>query len=150
MKVYLLCSDSFDEGWDVYGAFSTEEKANKAVETFKIKSKYELFVSEFDMDVLEKYFDKVSSEYDVYHLYKHHRIGKWYVSSGGRLDSWIEHIDNPPKNHILETSALWCTVIAKSEDDAIMLADKLLERLDTVNPDERGWRLLEDENTHTL
>lgn len=150
MKVHLLCSDPFDEGWDVYGAFSTEEKANRAADIFKSKSQYELFVSSFEVDELENYFDKASSEYYLYNLYKRHRIGKWNVSSGGRLDSWIEYVDHPPKNHILETSALWCTVTAKSEEEAIVLADKLLEGLDTMSPDEHGWRFLEDEDTYPL
>lgn len=129
MKIYLLYENPYDEGDNVFGAFSTEEKANAAHEVFSPVNTHELYIREMELDKLEEAFPLAQSGYRWYSGYKSRHgfrdsviYGNWDFSPCG-LDSLFED----GANHVMvRPSRVWGFVKAKSEDEAVEVADKIL------------------------
>ena len=137
-KIWLLYDNPFDEGDTVYGAFSTEERAEFAITVLQPKANYPLYVRELEIDGLGDVFEKAKSEYRKYVGW--YMNGKWDFSPCG-LDSFLNNFDN--KHYLLKTSQVSATIIAKSVDDAENIANELLPELMQQPEDERGWKWLE-------
>lgn len=148
MKIWLLYDNPWDDGDDVYGAFSSEEKAEKAREVFQPKANHELYVREFELDELEKFFEKALSSKRAYigHAMKYNSPsgetvpGEWRFSACGLDDLLGEY----RKNHLIETSYLGSYVIASSEKEALEITQKLFIKLLEQEKDELGWRFVEE------
>lgn len=138
MKVWLLYDNPHDEGDNVYGAFSTEEKAEKAFTVFQSKANHPLFIREFELDSLEEFYERASSEYTFYVGW--YMGGKWDFSLVS-LDSFLS--DRTICHHILKTGGISATIYAKSTSDAEHIANDLLSELEQQPVDERGWKWLE-------
>lgn len=129
-KIWLLYDNPWDEGDDVYGAFSTEEKANEAHEIFSEVAKHDLYIREMEIDDLEQYYDRVKSGYGLYigHKSRHHyppypvRYGEWGFDQLG-LDSFFE---KEKADYVVEMdSYVSAHIKAKSEKEAEEIADKI-------------------------
>lgn len=138
MKIWLLYDNPFDEGDTVYGAFSTEEKAELAITILQPKANYPLYVRELEIDSLEGMFEKAKSEYRKYVGW--YMDGKWDFHPCG-LDSFLENLGTT--HNLLNTSQVSATIVAKSVEDAENIANELLPELMQQPEDERGWKWLE-------
>lgn len=152
MKVWILYDNPFDEGWNnVYGVFSSREKLDLAIEKFAPIATYELFCESFEVDALEKFFDvskpKVYSGYcPVYRPVLNEETIKyieWQSIHESGLDTFLN--DEPRKDTLLLTNALWLSVSASSKEEAIQKGNEMLKELINQPEDERGWKYLEKE-----
>ena len=149
MKVYILYDDPFDEGWNVYGVFSTEEKLEKALEKFAPESQHELNWAFFELDKLEKFFDipklKTFSGYTpVYGTLNEETIKyvTWKSVHKSGLDKFLQ--EEIKKDSIFFFgSHLDFSIKDNSEDEAIQKANEMLKELIQQPEDERGWKWLE-------
>lgn len=139
MKIWLLYDNPYDEGENIYGAFSTEKKAENASTILQPKANYPLYTKEFEVDELESLFEKTKSEYRKYVGW--YMSGKWDFYPCG-LDSFLNDIDT--KQFIMNTGYISATIIAKSAEDAERIANELLPKLEQQPKDERGWKWLEE------
>ncbi len=147
MRVYVLYDNPYDEGWNVYGIFSSEEKLIKAIEYFTPVSNHELFWAYFTLNDLEKFF----------HINKQRRYTGYSPVPYFMNEETIKHVDfgiNPcgldsflqeeeRKDSLLLSSALWLSVSAENEDDAIRKGKEMLKDIINQPEDERGWKWLE-------
>jgi hypothetical protein len=147
MKIYVLYDNPFDEGWNVYGIFSSQEKLDKAIEVFTPVSNYELLWTFFELDELEKFFEikklRIYGGYSPVHSVLNEDNIKnitWNISPNG-LDSFLQNEDR--KDSLLLTNALWLTVSAVDKEDAIRKGNELLKELINQPEDERGWKWVE-------
>ena len=132
MKVYLLYSNPYDEGYDVYGIFSTPRKALTAKKLFSGKSNYELRIMCLEMDELEQHFKRATLNQRLYLLHrtrydflKEVNYGKWSVSPCG-LDSFLDYKEDR-QDYIVEFRHYMSgTVLAESEENAIEIAEKMI------------------------
>ena len=131
MKTYILYEDPYDEGANIFGAFSTEERANEAHKIFSEVGNHELYIMELELDRLEKYFPEAQSGYWLYYGYRTRSdygrgvsYGKWDFSACG-LDSLFE---KDRKTSVVEFSRyVNVTIKAKSKEEAEEIANKILE-----------------------
>jgi len=148
MKVYVLYDNPYDEGWNVYGVFSIQEKVEKALESFAPESKNELHWESFELDELEKFFGvhkpKAYSGYaSVYRPLTLETIKyiQWQSIYKSGLESFL--VDGVGKNHMFLSNSLSFRVFADSEEEAIQKANEMLKELIKQPEDERGWKWLE-------
>ena len=149
MKVYVLYDNPFDEGWrNVYGVFSSEEKLAKALDEFVPKSTYELLWESFEVDGLEMFFgvekQKVYSGYSpVYGVLNESSIKHivWQSMRSSGLDTFLQ--TETRKDSLLLTNALWLSVSADNEDEAIQKGNEMLKELIKQPEDEHGWKWIE-------
>jgi len=148
MKVYVLYDNPYDEGWNVYGIFSSKEKVEQARENFAFESKNELFWESFEIDALEKFFGvhKPKSYSGYCHPYfpltlETIKQVQWTSVYESGLDDFLQDVTR--KDSIMLTSALWFSVSANSEEEAIQKANEMLKELIKQPEDERGWKWLE-------
>lgn len=153
MKIYILYDNPYEEGDNVYGAFSTEEKANIAYEIFSPVSNHQLYIREIELDELEQYYERVKSGKRLYfgtlpkttYLLNDGLVNKWNLSPCG-LDSFFEK--DAHKNTLCEFGGYFsATVVASSPEDAEKITNELIEKIKYQPKDEKwGWRYIEDEN----
>lgn len=151
MKVWVLFDDPYDEGWNVYGIFSSKEKLDIALELFSSKSNQELTWASFELDDLERFFEKAKQPSRWYTGYSPlpYSYGDdlsyldMHISPSG-LDSFIS--DRDKKDTLLLSNSLWLSVYAKSQEDAETKARMMLKEITKQTPDELGWKYLEMEN----
>lgn len=150
MKIYLLYDNPFDEGDNVYGVFSSEEKAEKARELFTPKSNYDLFIRELDVDDLEKFFEQAQTNPNRLWIgWLRHAFAiplglklVWDFSPAG-LDSFLNQSNH--KSMMLENglNSLSTTIVASSKEEAEQIANEMLQELQKQTKDERGFRWVE-------
>ena len=147
MKVYVLYDDPYNEGWNIYGIFSSEDLLAKAIEKFTPYSNNELHWTLYDLDELTSFFEttKQRKYYGYAPFYSNLttetlRFVHWDVQAS-ELDSFLQKEER--KDYILFSSALWFTVSADSAEDAISKANEMLKELIEQPEDERGWKWLE-------
>jgi hypothetical protein len=140
MKIHILYSDPYDEGATVYGAFSSEEKAEMAREIFSSKSNHELYIMELDVDTLEKHYERAKNPKKLYYLSRTRsdygfgmRYGKWRVYPVG-LDSFLEGGEESEKviefHHFSSAN-----VLADSEEEAIAIVEKMISEGKVIDYD---------------
>lgn len=141
MKIYMLYDNPNDEGSNVYGVFSSEEKAEIAKDVFSSKASYELFIEGFEVDELESYLEKAKSPLRNYTAW--FQNNEWDIRPCG-LDSFF--LSEPAKDFMMDSGYLpSASVNANSDENALEKLNSMWERLQTVPRDERGWRILLDE-----
>ncbi len=136
MKIYLLYSNPFDEGDEIYGAFSSEEKAEKAKEVFASRTRFELWVTNLEVDELEKHFERALSDESIYSGHRSRysfgdqvSYGKWGFSIES-LDTFLtsSYQEDHKEPFIFENKmAMYATVKAKSKEEAEEIANKLVD-----------------------
>jgi hypothetical protein len=149
MKVYVLYDNPYDDGWNVYGVFSTEEKLKKALEKFTPESQHELNWAFFELDDLEKFFDvsklKTYSGYSPVYIPLNEKTIKlvtWKIVYESGLDKFLQ--DEIKKDSIyFFGSHLDFSIKAKDEEESIQKANEMLKELIQQPEDERGWKWLE-------
>lgn len=131
MKIYLLYSNPYDEGAEIYGVFSTEEKVEKAREIFASKSNHELYVSEMEVDALEEHFERAMLPERPHSLWRTRTelgnrtfYGEWTFHIGG-LDSFLER--GAASEFVVETKyGMSAHVWAKSEEEAKEIVERMI------------------------
>lgn len=148
MKVYVLYDDPFDDGWNVYGVFSSQEKVDKAIEEFTSQSKYELNWASFELDDLERFFgvdrSKIFSGYAPFYRELNEETIKyiqWQSITESGLDTFLQ--DTHRKDNIFLSSALWFSVSANNKDEAVQKANEMLKELIKQPADKLGWKFYE-------
>src|ERR1043166_621893 len=99
MKVYLLYSDPYDDGAEIFGVFSSEELAKQAVENFSSKSNYELFIWKLEVDELTQHFERAKLPERKYLGSMLSAWSQQWTFSVCGLDSFIE---NDRKEHVVK------------------------------------------------
>lgn len=152
MKIYVLYDNPFDEGWNVYGVFSSEEIAIKLKDQFSNQANYELFIEGFELDRLTDFLG--TNKPRIYHGYSpvHEVLNKenikyitWQSISPSGLDTFLSN--SHKKDSLLLSNALWLSVSARDEDEAIQKGNEMLKELIDQPEDERGWKWLEKDVT---
>lgn len=131
MKIYILYENPYDEGDNVFGAFSTRRKANKAHKIFSEVSEHELYIREVELDELEQYYPAVKTGLRWFHGYRTRHnwggsvvYGEWGMSQSG-LDSLF---GKQRESDVLERDThVWASIKAPSVEKAKEIADKILE-----------------------
>lgn len=131
-KVWLLYDNPFNEGDNIYGVFSTEEKVNYAHGLLSKFSKDDLYILDYDVDELEKKYERLLSGRRLY-IGRRKRYqwsspisyGEWEEFYQSGLDSLLEE-EKP--DYVFETRHdVSANIRAISSDEAKEKAEKIFQ-----------------------
>lgn len=133
MRLWILYRGNELDNAQNFGIFSSEAKAEKALKMFE-EFEDDLHIESFIIDELEKLYPKVKEKTRRYGLYSHrvlvHNLDlqtDWQVTPPN-LDSFI-HYDEIQNFMYRNEWAIYATIYAESEKEAIEFANKMLEKL---------------------